>query len=108
MKVSHRFKRRLIVGPYGNGHAFLAFRNEDFPRRQAGLLQRNLGEVDFTAVRVFRHFTDGRRKPAGAVVRDAGDEAGISGLQHHVKHFLLRDGITDLDGTGRGFFSQFK
>ena len=99
VEISHGFEGCLVFGTNGDGHPLLTFGHENLPRRKSGLLERHLGEVNFAPVRVFSHLTDGRRKSAGAVVGDARDQPSITGFQHHVEHFLLRNGITNLNGA---------
>ena len=99
VEISHGFEGCLVFGTNGDGHALLAFGHKNLPRRKSGLLERHLGEVDFAPVRVFGHLTDGGRKSAGAVVGDARDQSSITGFQHHVEHFLLRNGVANLNGA---------
>ena len=96
MKVSKGFKGSLIFGFDGDGHPFLAFGNQDFPGRKAGLLERDLGKVNFASVGVFSHLANGGGESSCTVVGNAGDEVGIPRFQHHVEHFFLRDGVADL------------
>ena len=99
VKLSELFERGLVFGPYGDGHPLLALRDEDFPRREPCLLERNFRKINFAPVRVFSHLADGGGESPCTVVRNARNQASISSLKHHIKHFLLGDGVADLNGA---------
>ena len=69
----HRFEGFCMVRMHGHRHPLLGFRDEDLPRGQSDLLEGRSREVDLNASGLLRHFTDGGRNPACAVVGDAGD-----------------------------------
>ena len=97
-----------VFGLHCNRHAFLAFRYQNFPSGEACLLERYLRKINFTAVGVFCHFTDRRRKTPCAIVCDASDQSQITCFEHHINHLLLCDRVTDLNSAGRRFFCEFK
>ena len=101
MKRCQGLKGSLVIGANRDGHAFLAFRHQNLPRREPCLLEWNLGEINFASVGVFSHFSNGRREPSGSIVSNAGDEVGIPCLENHVNHLLLCDGVADLNGARR-------
>ena len=106
MEFGQCFKRLHIVLSYTDRHALLAFRDQDFPRREAGLLEWDHSEIKFSSTCKFGHLSDTARQPACTVVCDDLDEARISRFQYHVKHFLLSNGVPDLDCATGAFFGQ--
>ena len=97
-----------MVRVHGHRHPLLGFRDEDLPGGQSDLLEGCSREVDLNPSGLLRHFADGGRNPACAVVGDAGDQSGITCFQQHVEHLLLRDGVADLHGARRGIFGQLQ
>ena len=104
----HRFESLGMVRMHGHRHPLLGFRDEDLPWGKPDLLERRGREVDLNASGLLRHFADGGRNPACAVVGDAGDQAGVTCFKQHVEHLLLRDGVADLHGAGWGVLGQLQ
>ena len=48
-----------LGGRHGQGHAFLRFGKQNFPRAQAIVFQGSLGNIKHAAARVFGHFAHG-------------------------------------------------
>ena len=84
------------VGRHGEGHALLGLGDEDLPGGEALILEGAEGEIELGAARGFGHLADARAEAAGAVVGDAGVEPKVAGLEEHVGHLLLGEGVADL------------
>ena len=81
------------LGRDGDDHPLLGLRQPDLPRLQAGVLERDGGQLDVGAD-ALGHLADGRRQPAGAAVGDRRPQ--VVGAGEHVDQQLLGDRVADL------------
>ena len=88
---------RKVFFLHGHDHAFLGFRQENFPGDESGFLERGVVQENFTACDG-EHFSGGGREAAGAAVRNEDDEAAFTRFQNEVQRFLLFNRVTDLHG----------
>ena len=65
---------------HGQDHALLGFADPDLVVAQAGVLQRDLVEIDGRAD-LLAHLADGGGEAACAAVGDGGEEAAVAGLR---------------------------
>ena len=93
-----------LVGWDGEDHPFLGFADPDLGVGETGVFQRALLQPD-DCTDVFAHLAHGRTEASRAAVGDRVVEALVAGLQHHVHHHLLGDGVADLDGSARDRFT---
>ena len=90
-----RFNSGHFVGRHRQHHALLRLADPDLGVAQPLVLQRRGFEVHGRA-EIRAHLADGGTEPAGAAVGDRREQAAVAGLQDHVLHLLLGDGVADL------------
>ena len=88
-------------------HALLSFRNEDLPRLQSLIFERNFFKVYPCTACILRHFTDTRAESARAVIGDCVEKVFVARFENEVQHSFLNDRVSYLDCRDGASFVKF-
>ena len=100
------FKRLTAFGLDGEGHAFLRFGDEYFPRLEAFVFERRTGEFTLAAAGIFAHLAERAGDAACPVVGNAAEQAEVAGLKNELVQFALGQRVADLHRLRRRFGAQ--
>ena len=101
-------EQRVRLGGFDHErHALLRFGDENFPRAQTGVFERDALQIDDRAARNLGEFADRRREAARAVIRAAFHQSGAAGAFQKIRQQLLRDWAADLHGGLRRMLVNF-
>ena len=100
-EVGQRLQLGQVGGRDGQHHALLGLGEPDLPGREAGILERRVGQLHLDA-QLLAHLAHGGGEAAGAAVGDGGVEAPVARQLDQLDQPLLGDRVADLDGAAGG------